>query len=238
MTDARFPERWLQDRRVLRLSDVGFRLFTLSLAWSVSNRTDGVLYDDDLALIMSVDPARSGELEKADLWRREKDHWLIVDFADTQTSRHDLDVRDNARRREREKKARQRGKRPSPDSDVPGDSPSGRSLRTAQDRKGQDSTEEQEPTRTLRAREDVPPVLDQARAVVESAALAALVSEVTITAEAEVSHPVSSSPEVREHERRLREPEPPPAPCVKCRARPHVEGSIWCDEHTREAMAR
>jgi hypothetical protein len=38
MTDARFPERWLQDRRVLRLSDVGFRLFTLSLAWSVSNR--------------------------------------------------------------------------------------------------------------------------------------------------------------------------------------------------------
>jgi hypothetical protein len=39
MTDARFPERWLNDRRLLRLSDAAFRLFVISLTWSVSNRT-------------------------------------------------------------------------------------------------------------------------------------------------------------------------------------------------------
>jgi len=31
MTDARFPERWLNDRRVLRLSDVDFRTFVTTL---------------------------------------------------------------------------------------------------------------------------------------------------------------------------------------------------------------
>jgi len=50
VTDARFPERWLNDRRVLRLSDPAFRLFVIPLTWSVSNRTDGDLYDDDLRL--------------------------------------------------------------------------------------------------------------------------------------------------------------------------------------------
>lgn len=59
MTDARFPERWLNDRRVLRLSDPAFRLFVISLTWSVSNRTYGELYDDDddLLLIPRVDLA-------------------------------------------------------------------------------------------------------------------------------------------------------------------------------------
>ena len=45
MTDARFPERWLNDRRVLRLPDDAFRLFVLSLAWSVANQADGRIYD-------------------------------------------------------------------------------------------------------------------------------------------------------------------------------------------------
>ena len=65
MTDARFPERWLNDRRVLRLPDDAFRLFVLSLAWSVANRTDGVLKDDDLPLIPGYSPEPAAALTSA-----------------------------------------------------------------------------------------------------------------------------------------------------------------------------
>lgn len=51
MTDARFPDRWLSDRRFARLSDAHFRSYVTSLAWSVTNRTDGVIEPEDLALI-------------------------------------------------------------------------------------------------------------------------------------------------------------------------------------------
>jgi hypothetical protein len=110
VTDARFPESWLNDRRLMRLSDAAFRLHVIAMAWSVSNRTDGAIDQDDLPLMPGVDGGRAAELEKAGLWERRDDSWLLVDFARTQTSRHELDVLDNVRRREREKKARQRAK--------------------------------------------------------------------------------------------------------------------------------
>jgi hypothetical protein len=122
MTDARLPERWLNDRRFLRLSDAAHRLYVHTLMWSVANRSDGVVYDDDLALMPSVDIARVGELDKAELWQRDGDRWLILDFPMTQTSRDDLVVLENNRRREREKKARQRAEQ-SESSPVPGDVP-------------------------------------------------------------------------------------------------------------------
>jgi hypothetical protein len=108
MTDARFPERWLNDRRILRLSDAAHRLFVTALAWSVSNRTDGVIDDDDLPLIPGVDVDRARELDRAGLWDRYSDHWLILDYDSTQTTRDQLDRLDRVRRAEREKKARQR----------------------------------------------------------------------------------------------------------------------------------
>ena len=111
MTDARFPERWLNDRRLRRLSDAGFRLFMVSLTWSVSNRTDGVLYPDDLALLADVDPARAVELEKAELWRRVKDYWLVVDFEGTQTTRKQLEGLAHKRLMDRERKARERARK-------------------------------------------------------------------------------------------------------------------------------
>lgn len=124
MTDARFPERWLNDRRVLRLSDAGFRLFVISLVWSVANRSDGVIHDDDLPLLPSgADAARSGELEKVGLWRRDRDRWLIVDFLSTQSTRDELDRLESIRRSEREKKARQRAKNSAGPRDGPRDSP-------------------------------------------------------------------------------------------------------------------
>jgi hypothetical protein len=119
VTDARFPERWLNDRRVLRLSAEGFRLFVISMAWSVSNRTDGVVDEDDITMMPKVHHGQVDELVKAGLWRPSKDSWVIVDFASTQTGAHELEVLENVRRREREKKVRQRASK--------GDSPPGTS---------------------------------------------------------------------------------------------------------------
>ena len=127
MTDARFPERWLNDRRIVRLPDDAFRLFMMSLAWSVANKTDGRLYDDDLPLIPGVPrsvvaaytdeglavvpldpPAAVQKLVKAELWERVADYWLITDFEDTQTSRSDLELLANGRRTEAASKRRRR----------------------------------------------------------------------------------------------------------------------------------
>jgi len=108
MTDARFPERWLNDRRVLRLSDPSFRLFVISLTWSVANRTDGVLYDDDLALMVNVDPARAVEMIKAGLWRRDADRYVIVEFDGTQTPATQLDGLAQRRRSDRGRSRRYR----------------------------------------------------------------------------------------------------------------------------------
>jgi hypothetical protein len=126
MTDTRFPERFITDRRIRRLSDTAYRLYVNAMVWSVVNRTDGVIYNDDLSLIPDVDQASAGELIKAELWRGDRDRWLIVDFAATQTSRDELEVLENARRREREKKARQRAAHAATDTSVPRDSPPGR----------------------------------------------------------------------------------------------------------------
>lgn len=128
MTDARVPEAWLNDRRVQRLSDPAFRLFILALTWSVSNRTDGLIDPDDVRLVPGVEPGYAAELERSGLWERQKDSWLIVDFARTQTSRHQLEVMEDARRKEREKKARQRASRAAvplgrPRRTTPGKSP-------------------------------------------------------------------------------------------------------------------
>lgn len=108
MTDARFPERWLNDRRILRLSDAAFRLFVTANSWSVSNRTDGELCADDLPLLAGVDTGRADELAKAGLWDRVADRWLIVDFSRDQTTRAQLEGLDRKRLLDRERQARHR----------------------------------------------------------------------------------------------------------------------------------
>lgn len=124
MTDARFPERWLTDRRVLQLSDAGFRLFVVGMAWSVSNRSDGIICDADLRLMPFIDPACADELVRNGLWKRKgRGRWLITDFAATQSSRDVLDALEGYRRSEREKKARQRLKASECPRDIPRDVP-------------------------------------------------------------------------------------------------------------------
>lgn len=134
MTDARLPERWLNDRRLLRLPDDAFRLFVVALMWSVANRTDGVITDDDMPLIPRADTGLAGQLVTAGLWARGDGCWIIPDFEDTQTTRHQLQILDNVRRRDREKKRRKRAAALGVSADVsadstavPGDIPGGQS---------------------------------------------------------------------------------------------------------------
>ncbi len=135
MTDARFPERWLNDRRVLRLPDDAFRLFVLSLAWSVANQTDGRIYDEDLAMI-PASPLGTGQLARVGLWERVADYWLITVFEETQSTRADLEHLAVQRRKARDRKRRERERRGRPVTrdvtrDVPEDS-----TRTGQARTG------------------------------------------------------------------------------------------------------
>lgn len=148
MTDARHPERWLNDRRFLRLSGDAYKLHSCLLMWSVSNRTDGVIDDQDLALVPGVKHDAIDELVAAGLLERSAtgDGWSLTEFIGTQTSRSGLEALEGQRRRDREKKARKRARAateptpdiPRPPAQSPGPSP-GTSVgqaRPGQDRPG------------------------------------------------------------------------------------------------------
>ena len=166
--DARLPERYLTDRRVLRLSDCGFRLYVLGLLFAVANRTDGALADDDLPMIPRVTPDCADEIAGCGLWLRADGGWRIADFLTTQTSRDDLDALVSIRRPGRERKARQRATEAAK-SDNPPDVTghvTGHVTRTAQEgQEGQDrkdSTEEEPqaslPTRASESQDPAEPV--------------------------------------------------------------------------------
>jgi hypothetical protein len=140
MTDARFPERWLNDRRFVRLSDRAFRGYINALTWSVANRTDGFICRDDVDLIQSFNLSAAGDLVVAALLSVDGEGWLIREYEATQTSRAELDVLDNARRRDREKKRQQRARRAVDDFDNSRSASPGTNGGTAlgQDRPGQD----------------------------------------------------------------------------------------------------
>ena len=125
MTDVRLPERWLMDRRIMRLTPLEFRAFILGYLWSVSNRTDGFIDREDLSLVPGMTGQIVAILVSMELWAAESGGWRMVDFDGTQSSKHDLEVLENARRADREKKARLRASARSPlvFSSAPGDSP-------------------------------------------------------------------------------------------------------------------
>jgi hypothetical protein len=161
--DARFPERWLNDRRVLRLSDAAFRLFVCGLAWSVANKTDGYLSDEDLALIPGVNLEAAAALYDAELWWGHMHGAQITVFEETQTSRDDLETLARGRRTQRDKKRRQRAAQAARAAAVPGDS-SGDTPRTGQARTGAKTEGRAPPWLPAEFRERVPDVAEQRQA--------------------------------------------------------------------------
>ncbi|WP_375236518.1 hypothetical protein [Microbacterium schleiferi] len=125
MADARIPEQYLTDKRILRLTDSERSSFFMALVWSISNRTDGRIERGDLPLIPTFAPAAIPGLVRWECWVVDgADAWRIADYARWQTTRSEFEVLDNARRRDREKKARQRAKaKESPGGQSPGNVP-------------------------------------------------------------------------------------------------------------------
>jgi hypothetical protein len=139
MTDARLPERWLMDRRVLLTSPGAWRLYTFGLMYSIANRNDGLLLAADLPLIPSVDAGLADELVKVGLWTRHGDGWRITDYLLTQSTKDELDQLERIRANAREKKRRQRL---SPGR-VPGQSPGTAQEGRQEGRKARPKTEGQ-----------------------------------------------------------------------------------------------
>lgn len=111
MTDSRFPERWLTDRRFAKISDAAFRLFVSANAWTVSNRTDGAVTRDDLQLLPRHVPiACAHELVEAGFWIEVDDGWVIAGYTLVQTTRAQLEAAEHARMLDRERKARSRAR--------------------------------------------------------------------------------------------------------------------------------
>lgn len=126
MTDARFPERWLNDRRLQFAAPETFRVFANLLMWQASNRSDGHIPGDALPLIPHASTAEMGALVTAGLLDPDigGDGWYITPaYLDPQTTRDQLEAADEARRKARDKKRRQRARAAAPRAAVPGDVP-------------------------------------------------------------------------------------------------------------------
>lgn len=91
MTDARLPERWLNDIRLRKLTAPEFRTYMVVLLWCVANRTNGRLEADNVPFIPDADGGHAGRLVELNLWAPVPGGWIIVDFSSTQTSREQLE---------------------------------------------------------------------------------------------------------------------------------------------------
>jgi len=130
VTDARLPERLLNDRRLQRLNPAEhYRAYVNSLMYAVSNRTDGYLTPHDLDAIPHFKPESIAALIEAELWTAGEEGWIISDYLTTQTSRAQLEAAEHARIKDAERKARDRASKRAPftnqasDSWNPADSP-------------------------------------------------------------------------------------------------------------------
>jgi len=105
------PERYLMDRRIVRLSDEAFRAFVTAMMWSVANRTEGVIEDADIALIPGFRSMIASELVAAGLWDLHERGYLIIDFAHTQTTKAQLEAAEHKRLVDRQRQARHRSRK-------------------------------------------------------------------------------------------------------------------------------
>lgn len=139
MSDFRFAGRWLNDRRVMSLSGDDFKAFVTAGAWMVENRTDGHITPDDLDFIPRFKRASIPRLIIAGLWAEDGDGWVMVDYRGSQTTKAEFQTLENARRADREKKARLRAaKKESPGDVSRGQSPVTTQARQGKARQGQD----------------------------------------------------------------------------------------------------
>lgn len=87
--NSNYPERWLNDRRIKRLSDAGHRFLVIAMTYAVANKTDGLLdleTVDELVGNHGCDREAVPELISRGLLMVVEDGWFLIDFPTTQTS--------------------------------------------------------------------------------------------------------------------------------------------------------
>lgn len=137
MTDARFPERWLMDKRIIGLSNSAFRTFVLGMTFSVANRLDGYVERDDLTIVHGADPSDVPELIKSGLWSEADDVGIWIEgFTKVQTSAAQLEGLEHKKQQDAHRAKRYRDKKK--DSDPDPNPPSSRD--SSRDDIGQDRT--------------------------------------------------------------------------------------------------
>ncbi|RPE34963.1 hypothetical protein [Kitasatospora cineracea] len=79
---VRLDDRFPSHRKVALLTDKAFRLYVSALCWCSENLTEGQILDRELPVITRVRGARTAaaELEKAGLWDRTADGWVVHDY--------------------------------------------------------------------------------------------------------------------------------------------------------------
>lgn len=111
MSDVRIPYRYLADRRINQLTDGAFRGFVNSFAWSVEQRTDGVILRDDIPLIPRLSVKHVAEFVRVELWIPiDSSSWQIADYKATQTTKDAFEKLDAIRAAAAQKKRDQRAK--------------------------------------------------------------------------------------------------------------------------------
>lgn len=106
--DMRYPERWMNDRRINRLSDAEHRAYVLALVWSVANGTDGVITVEDLELMPkpvtreALEGLKRAELVSEQLTAAGELVWLLSEYESTQTTRAEREALETARRARKE----------------------------------------------------------------------------------------------------------------------------------------
>lgn len=114
MVDARLPAEWLGSIRIDNLSDRAFRVLAGALMWCNGQGTDGVVPDRYTKYLHpdGDDPSAFDELERAGLWERTAEGFLLAGWSGDlrqSTAEEVSRYREAARRRQKAYRDRQRG---------------------------------------------------------------------------------------------------------------------------------
>jgi hypothetical protein len=112
MSHSRFELGFPRHRKVFRLSDAAYRLWTSAIDYAREQRTNGKIDEADLAAIPrgfglgSWKVSHAAELVKAGLWEKRPDCWQIHDFLTWQDSADQVNEQ-RAKARERMRRVRE-----------------------------------------------------------------------------------------------------------------------------------
>lgn len=91
---ARFDDHMPNHRKIRPLTDAAFRLWVSAVCWCNANRTDGIVFCQDLTYVSDTKRPRKAvaELVETGLWEEIDGGWRIHDFLDYNPSKSQVDA--------------------------------------------------------------------------------------------------------------------------------------------------